>query len=271
MGNNDDFFTKAGAKIKDSSSIILIFFVSILMFVIGLNHMYEDILSSRHGLQWLSMAFGVIPVSLNITWWTMSAAPSIGQIVLVFLRLTLSEPAGGGKAYLEYEAKKKLFTWGAWFLFVLDNVSDIWYRSNEMASFESLLVGAGITLVWYNVMSELFVTMGFGLVTTLFPFFVVQWSRMTDKMIKSLLEAKRISRERKMRRNTSGNSSIPQNKGAQADRKIPPSRKTPPSKMSQFTNPPLHSYNQDHKNRTGAGGAFNPENPYHHLMENDSD
>lgn len=169
-----DLFALASRRIKDSYLAIWVFVASVAMLVIGANHFIEDTLSSRYGLAQLELVFGIIPVSYPLTYWTESLAPQIGQIVFGYMFLT--------------DSKKNRWAGLLFILFLgIDFFADSWYRSNQQlfASPEQAFASIAITLGYFTIGSELFITVGFGMVAELFVPFLIQ----TKRLVRSIAGA----------------------------------------------------------------------------------
>jgi len=158
--------------LSNSPVVILIFLACAAMLFIGTVHGIEDIMSTYYGIQTLQGQYNIRPVIFGITYGTTACSFSVGQIVLLYL-------------YMADTKKNKRFMLGYFALFALDTAVDVYYRSNGFA-FPNYSAGAIagniifsflITLVFYTIFSEVFLTMGFALTFQLIAPAIVQWER----------------------------------------------------------------------------------------------
>jgi len=145
-------FSETARRIKTNKVVILFFLASLTMLLIGINHFIEDTLSSLYGIQQLETIFGIIPATYPITYWTMSLAPQVAQIIFVYV----------------YMVNTKANRWAlalAISAFAVDFIADAWYRSSGqfLESPGSFLVASALTFVYFTMGSELFITIGMGL------------------------------------------------------------------------------------------------------------
>lgn len=127
------------------------------MLFIGIVHFFEDTYSSYLGLQILTELFGLTPASWEITYWTMSVAAQIGQIVLVYI-------------FLSDRRRNAWALVGVAIMFAVDFVADIYHRGNGMIAADTRsLVAGGITLGYFTIGSELFVSIGAGVYLATLP------------------------------------------------------------------------------------------------------
>lgn len=162
-----NIFDSFAAKMRGSSFVLWVSVVAVTMIIIGAVHFWEDTLSSYDGILMLQNVFGIQPAHFNITYWTMSLAPQVAQIGFVYLAAVNSERRG----YL---------LMAAIFFFVIDLVSDVQYRSGGQfmaldrtgvrhISFDAATaVSIFMTIGWFTVGSELFLTAGVGILLASF-------------------------------------------------------------------------------------------------------
>jgi hypothetical protein len=158
-------FRNATQPLYDSPLILAVFMAALLSLLIGGTHLVEDTISSYYGYQQLVETFGVVPVTYAFTWFTLSIAPMVGQLI-------------AGYMYLSDTTRKKwLLAWMGFF--AIDFVSDLWHRTNNgdliykmwEASGDdvshavlSVFVAATFTFLAYTVGAEFFVIMGVGII-----------------------------------------------------------------------------------------------------------
>lgn len=149
---NTNIFTEVAHKIKNNKIVILFFLASVAMLASGINHFIEDTISSLYGIQELEATFGVIPATYQITYWTMSLAPQLAQVVFAYL-------------YMVDGRKNKWALWMTIAALVVDFVADAWYRSNQQLLERPgvFIVASVLTLVYFTIGSEVFITVGGGL------------------------------------------------------------------------------------------------------------
>ena len=148
---------------SESYLAILIFLSALAMLLIGINHFVEDTYSSYMGLQMLEKELGLIPASWTLTYWTMSIAPQIAQIIFAYM-------------FMSDTKKFKWAFWGAILFFFVDFAADIWYRGDARifhdwkVFFATLL----LTTVYFTIGSEIFMSAGFGITMTMLKPFIIQ-------------------------------------------------------------------------------------------------
>jgi hypothetical protein len=168
-----NIFLKIKSLLTDGPIAILVFLASVAMLIIGIVHGLEDVLSTYYGIQLIQNLYNIRPVILGITYITTACSFSVGQIILLYV-------------YLANTQDNKRIMIGYFALFVLDTVVDVYYRSNGFA-FPSNAPGAiignisfsfMITLIFYTVFSEVFLTMGFALTFQMLAPAIIQWKRL---------------------------------------------------------------------------------------------
>ena len=80
-----NIFRNATRPLYDSPLILAIFFTALIALFIGLVHLVEDTISSYYGYQELVKVFGIVPVSFEFTWVTLSLAPQVGTIISMYM------------------------------------------------------------------------------------------------------------------------------------------------------------------------------------------
>lgn len=156
---------------RGSPFVIWVVFLTVVMFVIGILFFVEDTISSRNGIAQLEAVFGVKPVNFYATYWALSIAPQVAQVVLFYLYLT--------------DNRKNRWALGvAAVFFILDFASDLQDRSGGrflpltggINLDASTAVAAGFTLLFFSVGSELFVSVSVGLFLVLFADSITQYA-----------------------------------------------------------------------------------------------
>lgn len=167
-------FKSTGQKIKNEKVVLWLFVAALTMLIFGLYHFYEDMLSSRYGLQMLEQAYGLVPATHEVTYWTISFSPQIVQIVFAYM--LLSKPK---KTTMTHVA---IFL-GLVFVFALDFLTDVWYRTNgEVFNDPKIFIAGGIlTLLVFTIGSEVFITVGVGITLELLTPAKVQFTKLIDE------------------------------------------------------------------------------------------
>jgi hypothetical protein len=172
-----NIFRNATQPLHDSPLILFIFLAAVMAFFIGMVHLVEDTISSYYGYQQLVEAFGIVPVTISVTWFTLSIAPMVGQMISAYMYMSDTDGPHARK-----------FWWSFVGFFLVDFVSDLWHRANDgqlvFALYDatvfaftgngqpvdfssaalSLFVAAGFTFFVYTVGAEFFVVVGVGIV-----------------------------------------------------------------------------------------------------------
>ncbi|MGB7511851.1 MAG: hypothetical protein WBP54_11265 [Pelodictyon phaeoclathratiforme] len=172
-----NIFENVANKVRNSPTVILVFLASLAMLVIGINHFIEDTYSSYIGLQWIQDDLGMNPASWKFTYFTMSIAPQIAQIVFTYMFMSNPE-------------KNRWAFWASFAAFCTDFVSDSWYRSNEGLFTDPVkfIVASVITVVFFTIGSEGFITVGIGLVAELINPFIIQFRRLVSSIFDAFLD-----------------------------------------------------------------------------------
>lgn len=152
-----NIFEETTARIKNSKIVIWIFSMALLMLLVGFNHFVEDTLSSYYGIKMLEAAFGMTPVTYPFTYFTMSIAPQVAQVVFTYMFLTNTD-------------RYRFAALGTLGALLVDFFADTWYRSNAQMfdSPAALIAAVVLTVAYFTIGSEVFVTFGFGIVMELF-------------------------------------------------------------------------------------------------------
>lgn len=184
-------------KIEEWASgpfIIWVFFAACFLWGIGANHFVEDTYSSYLGLQDIESIYGLVPATWEFTYWTMSLAPQIGQIMFGYLYL--SDTKSNKWAALVTAA-----------LFLMDFGADVYHRSgcgyviDQVTSDPNWSRGiidcglgfnaktawaAGLTLVYFTFGSETFLTVSTGVILTTFPKAVIAGKKVAHDISNAL-------------------------------------------------------------------------------------
>lgn len=198
-------FEAAGNRIKGSSLAMWFCLAALAMFVIGVNHFYEDTYSSRYGIEFLESRFGVTPATNEFTYWTMSLSPQVGQIVFSLFFLA--------------DTRKNKWALAVFaFCFLVDYSPDVWYRSSQHL-FDGMgvfLVSNFITLLYFTVGCELFITVGFGLTAVLLPSAIVQLRRLMSTLWDAIFPETETNGKKNI------DSPLGHNQKSQSSSKLPP-------------------------------------------------
>ena len=161
MSGINNLFLTVHRKTQGTLTIIT-FLASLAMLLIGINLFIEDTYTSYMGLQEYQAHFGLSLAIWPITYWSESLVPQIGQIVFF---------------YVFFSDMKKNW-WAAlvaFSLLLVDFYADLYHRTQGSLSLSTLteertIAGGIITLFFFTVGAELFISMGWGIsMTTLAP------------------------------------------------------------------------------------------------------
>ncbi len=161
MSGINNLFLTVHRKTQGSLTIVTFLF-SMTMLLIGINLFIEDTHTSYMGLQEYQAHFGLSLAIWPITYWSESLVPQVGQIVFF---------------YVFFSDMKKNW-WAALIalsLLMVDFYADLYHRTQGSLSFSTLMeertvAGAVITLFFFTIGAELFISMGWGIaLTTLAP------------------------------------------------------------------------------------------------------
>lgn len=166
-----NLFDQFAGKLRGSPFVIWVVLLTVVMFLIGINFFVEDTVSSRNGIAQLEAVFGVKPVNFQITYISLSIAPQVAQVVLLYMFFTDNK-------------KNRWALVIAALFFALDFVSDLQDRSNGhflpltggINLDTQTAVSAGFTLMAYTIASEMFVSVSVGLFLVLFADSITQYA-----------------------------------------------------------------------------------------------
>jgi len=180
-----NLFREATKPWDDGFMILIIFWGAVIAFIIGAVHLVEDISSSYLGYQELVAAFAIVPVTWEITWFTLAAAPTVGTLISWYMYMS--------------DTSRRSWLAAGMFFFGIDFVSDFWHRAGdgliitnffdalgfamtgEGASIEMLpatmafIVAAAFTFFAYTVGAEFFIVVGLGIIGESYEKAAEQW------------------------------------------------------------------------------------------------
>ena len=159
MSGINNLFLTVHRKTQGSLTIVT-FAASLAMLLIGINLFIEDTYTSYMGLQEYQAHFELSLAIWPITYWSESLVPQIGQIVFF---------------YVFFSDMKKNW-WAiiiALLLLLVDFYADLYHRTQGSLSMSTLtdertIAGGIITLFFFTVGAELFISMGWGISMTTF-------------------------------------------------------------------------------------------------------
>lgn len=126
------------------------------LFLGGLVLLAADTHSSRWGYLALETHFQFTPRPWSIIYWTMAIIPQLAQIGFMYIWLT----------------DIKRYWWAlliVFLFFAVDFVSDVYYLTNSFTLNERAAVSALVTLVFFTIGAEVFVTWGIGMLMLTMP------------------------------------------------------------------------------------------------------
>jgi hypothetical protein len=170
-----NLFETMAEKIKNTKIVLWVFSAALIMFVVGLNHFVEDTLSSYYGIKMLESVLGMRPVTYNFTYWTMSIAPQVAQVVFAYIFMVNTQ-------------KNRWAAGAVGVALFVDFFADTWYRSNA-GLFESLpmfFAATLLTFAYFTVGSEGFLTVGLGITLELIAPAIKQLILFVDGLISAL-------------------------------------------------------------------------------------
>jgi hypothetical protein len=158
-----DVYENVVSKYRGSPTIIVLFFLSFIMLVLGANHFIEDTYSSKIGLENLERAYNLNIQIFQWSYWTMSLAPQIASMVFAYI-------------YLSDTHKK-------WPLIIslgsqgMDFFADSWYRSNGhlFQSWQVAGISGLLTFVYFSIGSEFFLSVGAGMLIKMLAPMIQTW------------------------------------------------------------------------------------------------
>lgn len=180
MSNFFDVFAK---KFKDSPVVIWVHVLSWLLFFAGVLLTVEDVASSRYGIQMLEQTYGIKPVNFPIMYWVISIVPTLATVVFFYAYLV--EPKGW---YIGV---------AVWFA-IMDNIADIQMRTGGQfitatgINFDATtVIGSLLSLSFYTIGSELFLSTSVGLILVTFVYTVEQYKKQAIQIGRAVTNAKR--------------------------------------------------------------------------------
>lgn len=155
MKSQNNFYDSIHDYVKGTTMAAWVFWLSMVLLLIGINNFWEDTYSSYIGVQQIEKTFQVKAVS----WWVTYVGMSLAFQVITVL---------AGVAYLSDRKKYWLAGYIAIGAQLIDFVADVWYRANGVwVGWASVSVSFVLTFVFFTVGSEVALTVGLGLVARL--------------------------------------------------------------------------------------------------------
>lgn len=148
---SENIYENVANKYKNSPALVMLFIASFVMLSIGIWLFIEDTVSSKLGLEQLQAAYGMNIQIFSQSYWIMSLAPQVASIVFFYLYLSSGEKKWAVFAFISQFA---------------DFMADQWYRSNGQMFNDPVVfaISGLLTFFYFSVGSEVFITVGFGLV-----------------------------------------------------------------------------------------------------------
>lgn len=178
-----NFFDTFAKKFKDSPVVIWVHVLSWLLFFAGVLLTVEDVASSRFGIQMLEQTYGIKPVNFPIMYWVISIVPTLATVVFFYAYLV--EPKGW---YIGV---------AVWFA-LMDNIADIQMRTGGQfitpsgINFDATtIIGSLLSLSFYTIGSELFLSTSVGLILVTFVYTVEQYKKQAIQIGRAVSNAKR--------------------------------------------------------------------------------
>lgn len=170
-----DMFSQAHQKWGNTTYVLWVFGVSILLFLIGIVTQIEDTISSLEGLRLLEQTYQITPAKHEITYYALSIAPQVAQIAFFFLFVL--------------DTKKN---WWAGLIaaaaFLIDFALDVQFRSSAWLFSPSgihvdtrVTVAAVLSFIFFTIGSEVFISIGFGMVINLWKPAAAQFDRLMNE------------------------------------------------------------------------------------------
>ena len=160
-----NLFQAFARQLRGSSFVIWITLLAFFALFIGFVHFAEDTYSSYIGLGRLETAFGLKPANYTVTYFTMSIAPQVGQIIFSYMYLV-------DRQRNWWAGVLALLFFGVDFMADLqDRSGGLLFPSDGSTMFDhlgALTLSAMLTLGYFTIGSELFITAGAGLILELF-------------------------------------------------------------------------------------------------------
>lgn len=214
MSGGRNIWTTLQGEVHGGPLALYLFVLGVVAFIIGAVLSVEDAVSSYRGLQMLETTFGVNVVSYDVVLYVMAITPWVGQIVFF------------GLWSLDTSRKWALITAIVWF--VLDFISDVQYRSAAQLfpldgsginpqSWDTILVSAGMTFLFFTVGAELFITAATAITVALFADAISEYARMRLAVREAFAKADDTLRPDKKKNNSQGGGGNAHNNGGQSN------------------------------------------------------
>lgn len=158
MNNNNSrsFYDSVHDFCKGQTLAAWVFWLSVVLLLIGANNFWEDTYSSYIGVQEIEKTFQVKAVS----WW------------LTYLGMSLSFQIITVLAGVTYMSDTKKYWYAGWIALGaqgIDFIADVWYRANGVWNgWASVSVSFVLTFIFFTIGSEFAITVGLGLVARMF-------------------------------------------------------------------------------------------------------
>lgn len=209
---------------------LLMFILGVSTLSIGLALSWQDLMSSKIGLEMFKQAFGV---SLTMYPWmiyVMSITPQIAQMVFV--------------AIWGLDTSKWWWLVAAILWFLLDFLSDVQYQSGgtlfpnmrDVNVGAPAIAGSAVSIIWFTVGAELFIVVGSALTFTLLVPAIHEFKRIWREMRRELA-SEPSERGRKRQDNRPEQQNRPQqgtNQGANRNNMRPSERHAPSGGLDTF-------------------------------------
>lgn len=154
----NNIFQKLSKSLEGSPIAAWVWALCVVILLVGINYFAEDMTSSRWGMTEVEEYFDIVAASWAATYWFGSIALQAITVVLFYIYLS-----------------DRNDHWWAFFVSIgvqlIDIIFDMWYRSNGhfFESWNKGIVTFLYTFLVTVVLSEGFLTFGFGASIALFP------------------------------------------------------------------------------------------------------
>lgn len=168
----NNLFVGVYNSVKGTPLSAWVLILSILLLVIGANNFLEDTYSSFAGIQMIEKQMNMNPATWQFTYWAMSLFFQVIAVISFFI-------------YLSDRKENWYWFWVAMASQVVDFMADVWYRSNEQlfVSLPNFALSLILTFVFFTAGSELAITVGFGLVATMFKDGFTQFGQIVSGLL----------------------------------------------------------------------------------------
>lgn len=182
---NQSWLQRLNDKVRNSPAVIMVALVALLVLLVGLIHFAEDTHSSYDGIIQIERYFGITPALFQIVYITASITPQLGQVIF-------------GYIYLASPSRERWALYLASAFFLIDLISDVQAHSGNQLfpapgvdrSWMGLAVTTLMTLMYYTIGSELFISAGIAIFTEVFVDAVREALEMYIKLYEISLRAR---------------------------------------------------------------------------------